>query len=41
MNHVLHVAAIVQLRNDTEGRAYYRRKQPPARHPWRHCDASS
>jgi transposase len=26
MNHVLHVAAIVQLRNDTEGRAYYRRK---------------
>ena len=27
MNHMLHVAAIVQLRNDTEGRAYYRRKQ--------------
>jgi transposase len=26
MNHVLHVAAVVQLRNDTEGRAYYRRK---------------
>jgi transposase len=26
MNHVLHVAAIVQLRHDTEGRAYYRRK---------------
>ena len=26
MNHVPHVAAIVQLRHDTEGRAYYRRK---------------
>jgi transposase len=26
LNHVLHVAAIVQIRHDTEGRAYYRRK---------------
>ena len=26
MNHVLHIAAIVQLRNDTAGRAYFRRK---------------
>jgi hypothetical protein len=26
MNHVLHIAAIVQIRHDTEGRAYYRRK---------------
>jgi len=26
LNHVLHIAAIVQLRSDTEGRAYYRRK---------------
>jgi transposase len=26
MNHVLHMAAIVQLRNDTEGRAYFQRK---------------
>jgi transposase len=25
MNHVIHIAAIVQLRHDTEGRAYYRR----------------
>ena len=25
MNHVLHIAAIVQIRHDTEGRAYYRR----------------
>ena len=26
MNHVLYIAGIVQLRNDTDGRAYYRRK---------------
>ncbi len=26
VNRVLHIMAIVQLRNDTEGRAYYRRK---------------
>ena len=26
MNHVLHVAGIVQIRHDTEGRGYYRRK---------------
>jgi hypothetical protein len=33
MNHVLHVAAIVQLRNDTEGRAYYRRKHAAGKTP--------
>jgi transposase len=26
LNHVIHIAAIVQIRHDTEGRAYYRRK---------------
>jgi hypothetical protein len=26
MNHVLYIAAIVQIRHDTPGRAYYRRK---------------
>ena len=26
MNHALHVAAVTQLRNDTEGRTYYDRK---------------
>jgi len=26
LNHVLYIAGIVQLRNDTDGRAYYRRK---------------
>lgn len=27
LNHVLHIAAVVQLRNDTAGRAYIRRKR--------------
>ena len=26
MNHMLHIAATTQIRNDTAGRAYYRRK---------------
>jgi len=33
MNHVLHVAAIVQIRHDTEGRAYYRRKLATGKTP--------
>lgn len=38
MNHVLHIAAIAQIRHDTEGRAYYRRKfrrreDPRPEHP--------
>ena len=33
MNHVLHVAAIVQIRHDTEGRAYYRRKLAAGKTP--------
>jgi transposase len=33
LNHVLHVAAIVQIRHDTEGRAYYRRNLAEARTP--------
>jgi transposase len=33
MNHVIHVAAIVQLRHDTEGRAYYRRKLTAGKTP--------
>ncbi|MGZ4560250.1 MAG: transposase [Mycobacteriaceae bacterium] len=33
MNHVLHVAAIVQIRHDTEGRAYYRRRLAEAKTP--------
>ncbi|MFC7362477.1 IS110 family transposase [Nocardioides astragali] len=33
MNHVVHVAAIVQIRHDTEGRAYYRRKLAAGKTP--------
>jgi transposase len=33
MNHVLHVPAIVQIRHDTEGRAYYRRKLAAGKTP--------
>ncbi len=33
MNHVIHIAAIVQLRHDTEGRAYYRRKLAAGKPP--------
>ncbi|MFC7487910.1 transposase [Knoellia sp. CPCC 206453] len=33
MNHVLHVVAIVQIRHDTEGRAYYRRKLAAGKTP--------
>jgi transposase len=31
MNHMIHIAAISQIRLDTPGRAYYRRKLAPAR----------
>lgn len=33
INRVLHIMAIVQLRNDTEGRAYYRRKVAAGKTP--------
>jgi transposase len=33
INRVLHIMAIVQLRNDTEGRAYYRRKRAAGKTP--------
>jgi hypothetical protein len=33
MNHVLHIVAIVQIRHDTEGRAYYRRKLAAGKTP--------
>jgi transposase len=33
INRVLHIMAIVQLRNDTEGRAYYRRKLAAGKTP--------
>ena len=33
MNHVIHIAAIVQIRHDAEGRAYYRRKLAESKTP--------
>ena len=33
MNHVIHIAAVTQLRLDTEGRAYYRRKRADGKKP--------
>ena len=33
LNHVLHIAAIVQIRHDTQGRAYYRRKLAQSKTP--------
>jgi transposase len=41
INRMLHIMAIVQLRNDTEGRAYYRPRSPPARPRWRRCGRSN
>jgi hypothetical protein len=33
MNHMIHIAAVTQLRLDTDGRAYYRRKRAEGRKP--------
>jgi transposase len=33
LNHVLHIAAVVQIRHDTTGRAYYRRKLAESKTP--------
>ena len=33
MNHMIHIAAVTQLRLDTEGRAYYRRKRAAGKKP--------
>lgn len=33
VNHVIHIAAITQLRLDTDGRAYYRRKRAEGKKP--------
>lgn len=33
INHMLHIAAVTQLRLDTEGRAYYRRKRTAGKKP--------
>ena len=33
MNHLIHIAAISQIRLDTDGRAYYRRKRAEGKRP--------
>jgi hypothetical protein len=33
MNHMIHIAAISQIRLDTDGRAYYRRKLAEGKRP--------
>src|ERR671921_2434673 len=33
MNHMIHIAAVTQLRLDTDGRAYYRRKRVEGKKP--------
>jgi len=33
INHMIHIAAVTQLRLDTEGRAYYRRKRAEGKKP--------
>ena len=33
MNHMIHIAAVTQLRLDTDGRAYYRRKRAEDKKP--------
>ena len=33
MNHIIHIAAISQLRVDSDGRAYYRRKRAEGKKP--------
>jgi transposase len=35
LNRVLHIMAIVQIRHDTEGRAYYQRKLAAGKTPWK------
>ena len=41
INRVLHIMAIVQIRHDTESRAYYRRKLAAGKPRWKPCGASS
>jgi transposase len=33
MNHMIHIAAVTQIRNDTNGQAYYRRKRADGKKP--------
>ena len=39
MNHMIHIAAATQIRLDTHGRAYYRRKLAAGKKPLKRCAA--
>lgn len=41
VNRALHIMAVVQLRNHTEGRAYYDRKVAAGKHRWKRCALSN
>jgi len=41
INHMIHIAAVTQIRLDTEGRAYYRRKRAEGKKPSRRSGVSS
>ena len=41
INRILHIMATVQLRNPTEGRAYFDRKKAAARPQWKRCGPSN
>ena len=41
MNHMIHIAAVTQLRLDTDGPAYYRRKRTEGKKPQEACAVSS
>ena len=41
VNHMIHIGAVTQLRRDTEGRAYYRRKRSEGKKPLESSAASS
>ena len=41
INRVLHIMAVVQLRNPTEGRAYFDRKVAARKHRWKRCAPSN
>ena len=41
INRALHIMAVVQLRNPTQGRAYYDRKVAAGKHPAKRCAPSN
>ena len=41
MNHMIHIAAVTQLRLDIDGRAYYQRKRAEGKKPMERCAAGN